>query len=114
VIVLVLLEQFIAEPQDLRLVRNVTGMAGDRDTGRGARPHGRRGRRDGVRVDVTRRDRTAMRRQLTDKLAANARAAPGHYRELAGKGVHGVLPYLPCHCLSTLDGARMAGCVVLT
>jgi hypothetical protein len=70
------LEQFIAEPQDLRLVRNVTGTAGYRDTGAGACPHGRRGRRDGVRVDVTRRDRTAMRRQLADKLAANARAAP--------------------------------------
>jgi len=72
VIAVMLFEQFVAELQDLRLVGYVTGMAGDLDTGRGGRPHGRRGRRCGVRIDVAHRDRTAPRRQLADKLAADA------------------------------------------
>ena len=85
----VLLEQFVAEPQDLRLVGDVAGMAGDRDAGRGGRPRRGRGHRDGVGVQVARRDRAALRRQLADKLAADARAAAGHHRELAGERVHG-------------------------
>jgi hypothetical protein len=36
----VLLEQLIAEPHDLRLVGDVTGMAGDQDAGRGCRVSG--------------------------------------------------------------------------
>jgi hypothetical protein len=47
------LQQLTAKPQDLRLVGDVAGMAGDPDAGRGARPRRGRGIRDGVCVQVT-------------------------------------------------------------
>ena len=80
-------------------------MGGDRDAGRGGRPCRGRGHRDGVRIQVARRDRAALRRQLADKLAAYPRATAGHYRELAGEGVHGRDRYLRCHWLSAAQGA---------
>jgi hypothetical protein len=40
----VLLEEFVAEPQDLRLIGDVADMTGDPDAGRRGRP--RRGRGD--------------------------------------------------------------------
>src|SRR5262245_38033388 len=85
VIAAVPLEQLIAEPQHLRLVGDVAGMAGDPGPGRGARPRQVRGLRDGVRVPVAGRDRAALRRQLPGKLAAHAGTAAGHHRELPGE-----------------------------
>ena len=84
----VLLEQLIAEPQHLRLVGDVAGMAGDKDAVRRPGPRGGRGLRDGAGVPVARRDRASLRCQLAGELAANARAAAGHHRELAGERVH--------------------------
>ena len=71
----------MSKPQDLRLVGGVAGMAGDPDAGRGTRPRHGRGLRDGVRVQVARRDRAPLRRQLAGKLAAHAGATAGHRRE---------------------------------
>ena len=101
----VLLEQFVAEPQDLRLVGDVTGMAGDLDAGRGGRPRRGRGHRNGVGVQVARRDRASLRRQLADKLAAHPGTAAGHHRELVRERIHGHDGYLLCQCSSTLQGA---------
>ena len=101
----VLLEQLVAEPQDLCLVGDIAGMAGDPDAGRGGRPRRGRGHRDGVGVQVAGRDRASLRRQLADKLAAHARATAGHNRELARERVHGHDGYLLCHCSSTIQGA---------
>ena len=68
----VLLEQLIAEPQHLRLLGDVAGMAGDQDAGRSVGLRQGRGLRDGVRVQVAGRDRASLRRQLADELAAHA------------------------------------------
>src|SRR5262249_12116527 len=78
----VLLEQLIAEPQHLRLVGDVAGMSGDPDARGGARLGLSRGLRDGLPVDVARRDRASLLRQLADELTAHARAAAGYHREL--------------------------------
>src|ERR1019366_5985495 len=85
-------EQLIAEPQDLRLIGDVTGMAGDPDAGRGGPPRPGRGPRDGVRVQVACRDRASLRRQLADKLAAHAGTASGHHRKLPRERVHSPTP----------------------
>jgi hypothetical protein len=85
-------QQLIAEPQDLRLVGHVAGMAGDPDAGRGARPRRGRSLRDGAGVQVACRDRAALRRQLADKLAAHAGATAGHHRELAREGCGSAVP----------------------
>jgi hypothetical protein len=79
------LEQFIAELQDLRLVGHVTHVAGDRGPGRGSCPGRGRGHRDRVRIQVARRDRAALRRQLADELAAYAGAAARDNRQLSGE-----------------------------
>ena len=102
----VLSEQLVAEPQHLRLVRDVTGVAGDPDAGRGLRLGQGHGLRHGVRVQVAGRHRAALRRQLTGKLAAHARATAGHYRELSCERIHSHDGYRWCHCGSTIQGAR--------
>ena len=81
----VLLQHLIAEPQNLPLVGNVTGMAGHPDLGHGDLSRDGRGLRDGLRVQVTRRDRASLHCQLAGKLAAHAGTAAGHHRELPGK-----------------------------
>ena len=102
----VLLEQFVAEPLDLCLLGDVADMAGDLDAGRGGRPRGGCGHRDGVRVQVAGGDRAALRGELADQLTADPRAPAGYHRELAGERVHGHDRYLPFRRVSTLQGAR--------
>ena len=75
-----------------------------RTPGGAACPGHGRGLRDVVRVQVARRDRAALRRQLADKLAAHAGATAGHHRELPAERVHGHDACPLCHCPSTRRG----------
>jgi hypothetical protein len=87
-------QQLVAEPQHLRLLGNVAGMAADPDGGRGAHPRQGRGLRHGIRVQVAGRDRASLCRQLADELTAHAGAAAGHHRELARERIHRPAPPL--------------------
>ena len=88
----VALEQLVAKAQHLRLVGDVADVAADP----GRRPRRpsppARGLRDRVGVPVAGRDRASLRRQLADQLAAHARAAAGHHRELPRERVHSPTP----------------------
>ena len=101
----VLLEQFVAEPQDLGLIGNIAGMAGDRDAGWRGRPRGGRGHGDGVRVQVARRDRAALRRQLAASSRPMPKPPPVTTASLPVNESIAHDRYLRCHCSSTIHGA---------
>src|SRR3984893_2470031 len=69
-------------------------MTGDPDPGRGLRLRQAHRLGHGVRVQVAARPRTPLRGQLPGQLAAHARPAAGHHRELPRERIHSHDAYL--------------------
>jgi hypothetical protein len=84
----VLDEEFVTEPQHLGLVGDVAGVRGNQGAGRGLGSGYGHGLGHRVRVQVAARCRAALHRELTDQLAAHARSAAGHHRELVFERLH--------------------------